>query len=86
MNGMQAEIDQLRVNVADMKKNMGFDDELFDDLNDFDKKVSELIFLFFPTPQHQAESSSSAREKSFSLMNFPCHRSSFSLGFHTYRV
>lgn len=40
MNGMQQEIDQLKNNVADMKKNMGFDDELFDDLDDFDKKVS----------------------------------------------
>ena len=38
--GMQEEIDQLRGNVADLKKNMGFDDELFDDLDDFDEKVS----------------------------------------------
>lgn len=37
---MQKEIDQLNSNVADMRKNMGFDDELFDDLDDFDKKVS----------------------------------------------
>lgn len=41
MNGMQQEIDQLKANVADVRKNIGFDDELFDDLDDFDKKVSE---------------------------------------------
>lgn len=34
------EANELRGNVADMKKNMGFDDELFDDLDEFDKKVS----------------------------------------------
>lgn len=40
MNGMQQEIDQLKSDAAEMKKNMGFDDELFDDLGDFDKEVS----------------------------------------------
>lgn len=43
MNGMQQEIDQLKANVADVRKNIGFDDELFDDLDDFDKKVSESL-------------------------------------------
>ena len=42
---MQDEIDQLRTNIADMKRNIGFDDELFDDLDDFDKKVSWQMFL-----------------------------------------
>lgn len=41
MNGMQQEIDQLRYNYAELKKSMAFDEELFDDLDDFDKKVSE---------------------------------------------
>lgn len=45
MNGMQQEIDQLKANVADVRKNIGFDDELFDDLDDFDKKVSESLVL-----------------------------------------
>lgn len=40
MSGMQKEIDQLKSDVGHMKKNIGFDDELFDDLSDFDKKVS----------------------------------------------
>lgn len=42
MNGMQQEIDQLRVNVSEMRKTIGFDDDLFDDLDDFDKKVSDV--------------------------------------------
>lgn len=42
MNGMQEEIDQLRVNVSEMRKTIGFDDDLFDDLDDFDKKVSDV--------------------------------------------
>lgn len=37
---MQQEIDQLQTSVADMKKNIAFDDELFDDLDEFGKKVS----------------------------------------------
>lgn len=41
MNGMQHEIDQLKANLAEMSKNIGFDDELFDDLDEFDKKVSQ---------------------------------------------
>lgn len=40
INGMQQEIDQLQTSVADMKKNIAFDDELFDDLDEFGKKVS----------------------------------------------
>lgn len=48
MNGMQQEIDQLKGNVADMRKNIGFDDELFDDLDDFDKKVSLFIVRVLP--------------------------------------
>lgn len=32
---------ELRENVNEMKKNMGFDDDLFDDLDEFDKKVSD---------------------------------------------
>lgn len=40
MSGMQQEIDSLQETVADMKKNL-FDDDFFDDLDDFDKKVSE---------------------------------------------
>lgn len=39
MSGMQQEIDQLKSDVGDMRKNIGFDDELFDDLSEFDKKV-----------------------------------------------
>lgn len=38
------EANELRGNVADMKKNMGFDDDLFDDLDEFDKKVSDYWF------------------------------------------
>lgn len=42
---LKREINELKENVADMKKTMGFDDDLFDDLDDFDKKVSdECIF------------------------------------------
>lgn len=48
MNVMQQEIDQLKGNVADMRKNIGFDDELFDDLDDFDKKVSLIIVRVLP--------------------------------------
>ena len=33
------EVNELKENIADMKKTMGFDDDLFDDLDDFDKKV-----------------------------------------------
>lgn len=39
---MQQEIDQLKSDVGDLRKNIGFDDELFDDLSDFDKKVRAL--------------------------------------------
>lgn len=42
---MQNEIDQLKSDVSFVKKSIGFDDELFDDLSDFDKKVR--IFLRF---------------------------------------
>ena len=34
------EIENLKRDVAEIRKNMGFDDDLFDDLDDFDKKVS----------------------------------------------
>lgn len=37
------EANELRGNVAEMKKSMGFDDELFDDLDEFDKKVSCIL-------------------------------------------
>jgi hypothetical protein len=40
---MVKEANELRGNIAEMKKNMGFDDELFDDLDEFDKKVSLLF-------------------------------------------
>lgn len=54
MNGMQQEINQLKGNVSDMKKNMGFDDELFDDLDDFDKKVSFKVKCARESSRHQS--------------------------------
>lgn len=64
MNGMQQEIDQLKTNVADLRKNMGFDDELFDDLDDFDKKVSLMCTATF-----SAIIKAERERKTFSLMN-----------------
>lgn len=54
------EIENLKRDVAEMRKNMGFDDDLFDDLDDFDKKVSFMRAKVFALIN---------REKTFFLMN-----------------
>lgn len=43
MDQLAKEAIDLRVNIADMQKSMGLDDELFDDLDEFNKNVS--LFL-----------------------------------------
>lgn len=40
MNGMQAEIDKLKLNIHEMKNNESVDRELLNEINEFNKKVS----------------------------------------------
>jgi hypothetical protein len=40
MNGMQKEIDQLRINIRDMENNELEDREMLREISDFNRKVS----------------------------------------------
>lgn len=44
MNGMQAEIDHLNLNIDEMKNNEIMDRELLNEINEFNKKVRKIIF------------------------------------------
>lgn len=45
MNGMQEEIDKLKLNIGEMKNNELEDRELLNEIHEFNRKVSLRIFL-----------------------------------------